>query len=111
MNTQVSWGEIPGWLQIVVIVFVAVQLCVELYALVVMLRTPDERLVLGKKWPWILIIVFVNFIGAIVFLAAGRKPAPAVDPLIEARSAAAPPAGRAERAADVLYGSKEVDEA
>ena len=56
---------------------------------------------------WIIIILFVNLVGAIVFLVAGRKPAAAVDPLAQGAVAAqAPPAAdRAARAADVLYGS------
>jgi hypothetical protein len=72
-------------------------------------KTPDEQLAFGKKWPWVLIILFVNLIGAIVFLAAGRKPAAAVDPMAAVAAAPGAPAmaDRAARAADVLYGSKE----
>ncbi|HSQ22203.1 MAG TPA: PLD nuclease N-terminal domain-containing protein, partial [Coriobacteriia bacterium] len=79
--------------------------------------TPDERLQFGKKWPWVLIILFVNLVGAIVFLVAGRTPEAAADPLAGARTGEAtageppaPPADRATRAADVLYGSGGGDE-
>jgi hypothetical protein len=81
-----------------------VQLSVEIYALVKLFRTPDEQLVLGKKWPWVIIILFVNLVGAIVFLVAGRKPAAAADPLAQGAPAVAA-TDRAARAADVLYGS------
>ena len=27
----------------------------------------------GQKWPWVLIIVFVNFIGPIVYFVVGRE--------------------------------------
>jgi predicted Kef-type K+ transport protein len=103
--------ELPAWLQIGLVALVAVQLILEIYALVVLLRTPDERLVLGKKWPWIAIILLVNMLGAIVFLAAGRKPLPAVDPLLAADLPSAPPLSgqRASRAADVLYGPQDGD--
>ena len=99
-------GELPGWMLVVFGVLAVVQISVEVYALVKLFRTPDEQLVLGKKWPWILIILFINLVGAIVFLAAGRKPAAAVDPLAAGSAEGAPAAGdRAARAADVLYGS------
>jgi len=109
MNASIEWGSIPGWLQVVLVALAAVQISLQVYALVVLFRTPDERLMLGKKWPWALIIVFVNLVGAIVFLAAGRKPAAAVDPLAAggaAAAGAAQPADRATRAAEVLYGPR-----
>ena len=110
MNSSIDVSAIPGWLQVVLVVLVAVQLGVEIFALVRLFRTPDEQLVLGKKWPWVLIILFVNLIGAVVFLVAGRKPVAALDPLA-APPADAPPAtpDRASRAADVLYGSRDGD--
>ncbi len=112
MGTQIAWGDIPAGLQIGLIALAVVQIGVEVFALVKLFKTPDEQLLLGKKWPWVIIILFVNLVGAIVFLAAGRKPAPAVDPLSAAAAEGAPAAGdRAARAADVLYGAKEGDEA
>jgi len=103
----------PTWLLIGVGLLVLVQIAVEVYALVRLLKTPDEQLVFGKKWPWVLIILFVNLVGAIVFLAAGRLPAPAVDPLATSATGSTGSAavtgrtGAAERAADVLYGGKD----
>jgi len=62
----------------------------------------------------VLIILFINLVGAIVFLAAGRRPAPAVDPLATGAAgstagsvAVTDRGGAAERAADVLYGGKD----
>ncbi len=114
MDSFSELWELPTWLLGAIGVLIVVQLAVEVYALVRLLKTPDEELVFGKKWPWVLIIVFINFVGAIVFLVAGRQPAPAVDPL--AAGASQTPAGAAavtdrmgaaERAADVLYGGKD----
>lgn len=99
---NIALNEIPVGLLVPLAVFVAAQVVVEIYALVKLFRTPDERLIFGKKWPWVLIILLVNLVGAIVFLAAGRKPEDAVDPL-----AGAPQTDRATRAADVLYGPKD----
>jgi len=102
------------WVLIGVGLLVLVQIAVEVYALVRLFKTPDEQLVFGKKLPWVFIILFVNLVGAIVFLAAGRLPAPAVDPLAAGASglpsgtpAVAGRIGAADRAADVLYGDKD----
>lgn len=103
MNVAVN--EIPSGMLVPLAIFVVIQIAVEVFALVKLFRTPDERLVFEKKWPWVLIIVFVNLVGAIVFLAAGRKPAPAADPL--SQQSAIPGGDRATRAADVLYGRKD----
>lgn len=118
MNGFSELLDLPGWLLAALGVLVVVQLVVEVYALVRLLRTPDEQLLFGKKWPWVLIILLVNLVGAIVFLVAGRQPAPAVDPLARGEAGApggtspgAPAvtdrAGAAERATDVLYGGKD----
>ncbi|MDO8848499.1 MAG: PLD nuclease N-terminal domain-containing protein [Coriobacteriia bacterium] len=105
MGTQIAWGDIPAGLQIGLIALAVVQIGVEVFALFKLFRTPDEQLVFGKKWPWVIIILFVNLVGAIAFLAAGRKPAAAVDPLSTAAEGAPAAGDRAARAADVLYGS------
>lgn len=100
MNSSIPLSDIPGWLWVVLGLATVVQLTLEISALVVMLRTPDERLVFGKKWPWVLIILLVNFVGALVFFVAGRTVAPAVEPAAGPAEAS----DRAARAADVLYG-------
>lgn len=101
---NVALSEIPQEMIVPLAILVVVQIAVEVFALVKLFRTPDDRLVFEKKWPWVLIILFVNMIGAIVFLAAGRKPAPAADPMTQQ---AASNGDRAARAADVLYGRKD----
>lgn len=97
-------SELPGWAIPVLAVLVVVQLSLQVYAFVRLIRTPEDQLT-ARKWVWGLIIIVGEILGAIVFLAAGRKPAAAVDPLA-AYVPDAPAAGdRAARAADVLYGS------
>jgi len=103
MDPNVALSDLPGWALAVIVLIGLVQVTVEIIALVVLVRTPVERLVLGKKWPWVLLILLVNLIGAIVFLAAGRKPAPAVDPLaMQTPTVGAGQAG--VELADALYG-------
>lgn len=103
MMEQVGWSELPAAVRAAVVALGIVQVAVEVAALVVLAKTPAERVRLSKKWPWVLIILFVNLVGAIVFLAAGRLPAPASG---EAGSQGA--AGETmARAVDVLYGREE----
>ena len=103
---NVALNEIPSGLLIPLAVLAVVQIGVEIFALIKLFRTPDDMLVFGKKWPWVLIILFVNLVGAIVFLAAGRKPALAEDPQ-RTNGAGELPGDRAARAADVLYGPRD----
>lgn len=101
--TQVGWMDLPLPLRAAVVVLGAVQIAVEVVALVALARTPVDRVRFGKKWPWVLVILLVNLVGAIVFLAVGRLPvADAAD--------AGPPAASGEsmaRAVEVLYGREE----
>lgn len=46
-----------------------IQLGLAVYALIDLVKTPKTR---GPKWLWVVIIVFVNFIGPIVYLFVGR---------------------------------------
>jgi hypothetical protein len=101
MNTTASLESAPTWLLVVGGVLVVAQLAFEIYALVHMLRRPAEELSLGgRKWLWAIIILFINWIGAIIYFVAGSKPAAAVDV-----APSAPVAERAASAADALYGS------
>lgn len=76
-----------------------VQVVLDVIAFVDLYRRPVEQVATGKKWIWVLIILFVNTIGAILYFVIGRKPAAAV----EVRPSA-PAAARASDAADLLYG-------
>lgn len=100
MNTNVPAATPSAWVYVVIGILFLVQLGFEIYALVDMLKRPADQLALGgRKWLWAIIILFINWIGAIIYLVAGRKPVPAVDV-----APAAPAAERAASAADALYG-------
>lgn len=47
-------------------------LVVWIYALIDVIRTPDERYETGTQLVWILVVLFANVIGAIIYLAIGR---------------------------------------
>jgi hypothetical protein len=103
--TQTSWADLPTAVRAAIVVLGAVQIGVEAAALIVLARTPAERIRLGKKWPWVLIILFVNLIGAVVFLAVGRTPE------VAAKEPGAGAAGETmARAAEMLYGSGEASD-
>ena len=85
-------------------VLVIVQLSLQVYAIVDLVRHPAERLTL-PKWAWVAIIVLGEILGPILYLVAGRRPAPAVEV-----APVAPAASRAESAADALWGKREDDD-
>jgi len=49
---------------------VLIQLVLVVSALVDLIRREQTR---GPKWLWALVILFVNFIGPIIYFVAGRK--------------------------------------
>lgn len=89
----------PSGPAIVVLSILVVQIALLGVSLVVLWRTPRERLVLERAWPWVLIIVLVNVIGPIVFLAVGRRAAP-----VEVEQGAEPRADSVVRTVGNLYG-------
>lgn len=88
----------------ILIGLIVVQLAVQLYALADLVRR--ERVRGGRKWPWALLIVVGNLVGAIVYLAIGRL---REDLDFPARGSAATTAGgeAARRAVDALYGTRD----
>lgn len=80
-------------------VLVIAQIALEVYAIVDIIRRPTDQVTGGNKLLWILLVLFVNLVGAIVYLVAGRKPAVVAQaPRAEADSSAA------QTAVDTLYG-------
>lgn len=103
MQTTIPLEGLPTWMLVAGGLLAVVQLSIEIWALVDMLRRPADQLNLGgRKWLWAIIILFINLIGAIIYFAAGRKPAAAVE-----TAPPAPVAERAEAAVEALYGASE----
>lgn len=93
-------NTIPSGMLPYVGVAIVVQLVLQVTALVMLIRTPGERVSIGgRKWVWVLIIVLGEWLGAILWFILGRTQAP-VD---VAAPAAAP--GTHAAAADTLYGA------
>ncbi len=104
---SIGLGELsnlsPVLLAAIALVVVA-QLSLQIYSLIDLARRPASTLTWDKKWAWVLIIVFGELVGAIVYLVAGRKPPSATDPLrgTEGKDVS----NRAAKAADTLYGKE-----
>lgn len=98
-----AWADLPGWTLIAIAVLGVAQVSLQVVALVIAFRTPEERLTGGRRWVWILVVVLGQLLGAILFFAAARRPVPSDDPLRREDNASSVDA-KARRAADVLYG-------
>jgi hypothetical protein len=98
-----AFGQLPAALRIAIVALVVVQLGLQVWGLI---DLATRKRVLGdRKWLWLILIVFGELVGVIVYLAIGRNvPAEAADPL----HAQDVPASedRVEHAADVLYGKR-----
>lgn len=91
-------SSLPTPALIALVVYGIVQISVEIYAIIDIIRRPADRIA-GPKFMWVLIVLLVNLIGAIVYLLVGRKPAPVTQ---EGASVAQGDAAR--NAVDTLYG-------
>ncbi len=75
-----SFTTLPTAARVLIIALVTVQLTLAIVALVRLARTPPQRLLLGSRWPWLVVILLGSMLGPIIFLAVGRTPEPAADP-------------------------------
>ena len=103
MHTNLT--SVPGWVLVVLGLLVVAQITLDVIALLDLYRRPSQQVVFANKWIWVAIVLLVNTVGPILYLAVGRKPPPV------AHDAAAPPSPpvRAEDIADVLYGRRKED--
>jgi len=62
-------GQIMDWLPLLIPIIV-IELGLMIAALVDLVRRPATR---GPKWVWVLVILFVNFIGPILYFIIGRE--------------------------------------
>ncbi len=84
MNLDVP--SLSGTVWVLIGIVLAVQTLLLVIGFVVLVRTPTERVQFGRKWPWVLIMLCLNMIGPILFLVAGRRPAPVADAPVAASS-------------------------
>lgn len=103
MKLASSLATIPTPLLIVLAVLAIVEIGLDLVALVDLYRRPTPQVVIGNKWIWVAIILLVNLLGPILYLAIGRKAAPA----IESSVAAGRPGKQVDNIIDSLYGTND----
>jgi hypothetical protein len=84
---------------VALVVLGLVELALAVFCIVDIIRRP--AVAGGRKWVWIVIVVFFGIIGAIIYLAVGRAPAPVPEPSAPLENDTR---GRTQAAADLLYG-------
>ena len=72
MNVNLS--TLPVGALIAVGVLVVLQISLVVIALVDLYRRPAAQVVSGNKWIWVAVVLLVNLLGPILYLAIGRKP-------------------------------------
>jgi xanthosine utilization system XapX-like protein len=70
-------GRLPAPLVVAILALAFIQVGLQIFGLVDLVRRPWVPG--GRKWVWALVIVAGNLVGAVVYLALGRRPAPPVD--------------------------------
>lgn len=95
MNT--SFDSINLWVLAPILV---ITVPILLWALVDVIRRPAERMRYLPKWAWVLVVVFGNTLGQLVYLFLGRD---TTKPVAETRG---PSVEKAASAADALYGPR-----
>ena len=96
-----SLAELSAPVLVAVALLGLVQVGLAVFALVDLYRRPVAQVAPGNKWIWVAIIVLVNFLGAILYLAIGRQPAPSAD----VSSQASRPREEVDKIVDSLYGT------
>jgi hypothetical protein len=99
MKTDLS--ALPTGVLVVLGVVLLIELALDVIALADLYRRPLDQVALGNKWVWVAIIILVNLIGPILYLAIGRKPA------VPSGGAAPARPGSAADVADKLYGPRD----
>lgn len=94
-------STLPAGVLIALGAVLVIQLTLDVIALVDLYRRPIERVALGNKWVWVAIIILVNLLGAILYLAIGRKPG------IPSGGAAPARSSSAADVSDKLYGARD----
>lgn len=95
------FGSMPVPILVILVVLALLEIGLDVFALVDLYRRPTDRVALANKWIWVAIILLVNLVGPILYLAIARKPA------IERDGAAAPSPNRMEQVVDSLYGPRD----
>lgn len=93
-------SEVPGWLWYVIVPLVIVQLTLQIWGILDLVKR-DKGSFRGMKLIWFLVILLGESIGAILYFAVGRG---MVGTPTVVEQGGAPTADRAKAAVDSLYG-------
>ncbi len=99
-----SIADISPAVLVMVGVLIVVQLVLEVWAIVDIIRRPATSIAGGSKLVWILVVILVNFLGALAYFAFGRRDA--ADAAVGA-SPRADATTHASDAVDLLYGPRD----
>jgi hypothetical protein len=103
MITDLS--ALPTGVLVALGILVAAALVLDAFALTDLYRRPAELVVFGKKWIWLVLILFLNLLGPVLYLLTGRKTvAPTESPA--AMRSQLKPTGAAD-VVDRLYGPRD----
>jgi uncharacterized membrane protein len=98
MQLSARLSDLSPALLVVLAVIALLELALDIVALVHLYRTPGDQVVGGNKWIWVVIILVINLIGPVLYLAIGHKPAPVREAPVDL------PRGRIGDIVDSLYG-------
>ena len=96
-------ASLPVWLLVVLGAAALAEVVLDVIALVDLYRRPIAQVTSGNKWLWVILIILINLIGAVLYLAIGRKRTPQSDDPTQ-------PGERrsdASSIADALYGARD----
>ena len=69
-------AAVPPWLVVLAVLAAIVQVTLAVIALLDLGRRPADQVVSGSKALWAVIIILLNIIGPVIYLAAGRRRPP-----------------------------------
>jgi len=105
MNPDLS--TLPTGILVVIAIVAAIEITLDVIALVSLYRRPLSQVALGNKWVWVAIILLVNLVGPVLYFVIGRK----TDVPEEQPAPARPSGTTADSIADSLYGRRDDSDA
>jgi hypothetical protein len=95
-------STLPAGAQAALVVLAVVAITLDVFALRDLYLRPASQVVFANKWIWVAIILLASSfsLGAIIYLAAGRRPAVLTDDAAPSESTSV----RTQGVADALYG-------
>ncbi|MEO6533402.1 MAG: PLD nuclease N-terminal domain-containing protein [Pseudolysinimonas sp.] len=86
MSASANVSTLPTGALVGLAVVLVVEVVLDVIVLVDLYRRPAASIVFGNKWIWVAVIVLVNLVGAILYIAIGRKPVQTGDAHAPARA-------------------------